>query len=122
MIDYLTQELNDKIGELTQTRNELVQSEKMASLGRLVVGFAHELNTPLGVAIGSASMLQRKAKQIKVLMEQEEVDEDELLATLKNIDKGSDLTLSNIDFQINISAVETRHALSLRMIFVSLFF
>jgi predicted ATPase/signal transduction histidine kinase len=92
-----TVQLNAKVEELTQTRHELVQSEKMASLGRLVAGFAHELNTPLGVAIGSASLLQRKAKQINVLMEQEEVDVDELLAALQSIDKGSDLTLSNLE-------------------------
>ncbi len=59
-----TAQLNKKIEELTQTRHELVQSEKMASLGRLVAGFAHELNTPLGVAIGSASALQREAKKL----------------------------------------------------------
>jgi signal transduction histidine kinase len=88
-----------RIQALTQ---ELVQSEKMASLGRLVAGFAHELNTPLGVAIGSASMLRRKAKQINVLMEQKEVDVDELLAVLKSIDKGSDLTLSNLERAANL--------------------
>ena len=49
-----TAQLNAKIEELTHTRQELVQSEQMASLGRLVAGFAHELNTPFGVAVGSA--------------------------------------------------------------------
>jgi signal transduction histidine kinase len=97
-----TTQLNAKVEELTQTRHELIQSEKMASLGRLVAGFAHELNTPLGVAIGSASTLQRKAKQVSVLMEQEEVDVDELLAILKSIDKGSDLTLSNLERAANL--------------------
>ncbi|MCK5876161.1 MAG: GAF domain-containing protein, partial [Candidatus Marithrix sp.] len=97
-----TTQLNTKVEELTQTRHELIQSEKMASLGRLVAGFAHELNTPLGVAIGSASMLQRKAKQVNDLMEQEEVDVDELLASLKSIDKGSDLTLFNLERAANL--------------------
>jgi signal transduction histidine kinase/tetratricopeptide (TPR) repeat protein len=97
-----TAQLNAKVEELTQTRHELVQSEKMASLGRLVAGFAHELNTPLGVAIGSASMLQRKAKKVNSLVEQEEVDVDELLAILKSIDKGSDLTLSNLERAANL--------------------
>jgi len=97
-----TTQLNTKVKELTKTRHELVQSEKMASLGRLVAGFAHELNTPLGVAIGSASLLRRKAKQINNLMEQEEVDVDELLSSLESIDKGSDLTLSNLERAANL--------------------
>jgi two-component system NtrC family sensor kinase len=48
-------ELAGKIDELTATRGELVQSEKMASLGRMVAGFAHEINTPVGVAVGAVS-------------------------------------------------------------------
>jgi len=98
----LTIHLNAKVEELTKTRQELVQSEKMASLGRLVAGFAHELNTPLGVAVGSASMLQREAKKINGLMEQEEIDVDELLSALDVIDKGSDLTLSNLERAANL--------------------
>ncbi|MEK8016052.1 MAG: GAF domain-containing sensor histidine kinase, partial [Candidatus Parabeggiatoa sp.] len=97
-----TGQLNAKVEELTQTRQELVQSEKMASLGRLVAGFAHELNTPLGVAIGSASALQTEAKKINGLMEQEEVDVDELLSALDSIDKGSNLTLSNLERAANL--------------------
>ncbi|MEK8018069.1 MAG: ATP-binding protein, partial [Candidatus Parabeggiatoa sp.] len=97
-----TAQLNTKVDELTQTRQELVQSEKMASLGRLVAGFAHELNTPLGVAIGSASALQTEAKKINSLMEQEEVDVDELLSALDSIDKGFDLTLSNLERAANL--------------------
>ncbi len=97
-----TAQLHAKIEELTRTRQELVQSEKMASLGRLVAGFAHELNTPLGVAVGSASMLQGEAKKINGLMEQEEVDVDELLSALDSIDKGFDLTLSNLERAANL--------------------
>jgi len=70
--------LEAKIDELTRTRQELVQSEKMASLGRLVAGFAHELNTPLGVAITSASSLQNRTKTTNRLLEQEEVDVEQL--------------------------------------------
>jgi len=97
-----TVQLNAKVEELTHTRQELVQSEKMASLGRLVAGFAHELNTPIGVAIGSASALQGEAKKINGLMAQEEVDVDELLSALDGIDKGFDLTLSNLERAANL--------------------
>ena len=91
-----TAQLNAKVEELLQTRQELVQSEKMASLGRLVAGFAHELNTPIGVAIGSTSILQEEANKINQLIEQEEVDEDELLSALDSINQGSNLTMSNL--------------------------
>jgi len=88
--------LNSKVAELTQTRSELVQSEKMASLGRLVAGFAHELNTPIGVAVGTTSTLQKQSKFINQLLEQEEVDEDELVSALETIDEAAELTLSNL--------------------------
>jgi two-component system NtrC family sensor kinase len=91
-----TAQLNVKIEELTRTRQELVQSEKMASLGRLVAGFAHELNTPIGVAVGTTSTLQNKVKFINQLLEQEEVDEEELLAALSTVNEASELTLSNL--------------------------
>ncbi len=91
-----TAELKAKIEELTRAHDELVQSEKMASLGRLVAGFAHELNTPIGVAVGSASTLQTQAKQLNELLEQEEVDEDDLVSILETIDQAATLTLSNL--------------------------
>jgi len=97
-----TIQLNAKVEELMKTRNELVQSEKMASLGRLVAGFAHELNTPIGVAITTASSLQEDAKAIHQLFEQEEIDVDQLLMKLKNIDEGAELTLSNLERAANL--------------------
>ncbi|HEC86234.1 MAG TPA: hybrid sensor histidine kinase/response regulator [Thioploca sp.] len=82
---------------LHRLRQELIQSEKMASLGRLVAGFAHEINTPIGVAVTSASTLQVYAKKINKLLEQEEVDIDELVSALEMIDEGANLTLSNLE-------------------------
>jgi signal transduction histidine kinase len=91
-----TADLNTKMDELVQTRNELLQSEKMASLGRLVAGFAHEINTPIGVAVGAASTLNEIATQVNALLQHEEVDEQELLSLLESVDEAADLTLSNL--------------------------
>jgi signal transduction histidine kinase len=91
-----TAELNAKVEELMQTRGELLQSEKMASLGRLVAGFAHEINTPIGVAVGAASTLQETAQTIIKLFDQEEVDEEELVSALESVEEAAELTLSNL--------------------------
>ncbi len=50
--------------KLQDAQSQLVESAKIASLGRLVSGVAHELNTPLGVAITSASVLESESKNI----------------------------------------------------------
>ena len=66
-----TEELVNTNTELTQTlstnlaiKNELVRSEKLAALGKLVAGLAHELNTPVGNALLAASALRARTQDI----------------------------------------------------------
>lgn len=92
----IAEELAVKVEELERTRDSLVQSEKMASLGRMVAGFAHEVNTPVGVAVGAASHVGQSVESIRALLTQEEVSADDLEAHLQTIAEASDLTLANL--------------------------
>jgi signal transduction histidine kinase len=53
-----TRDLTDTLNQLRDTQDELVRQEKLASLGALVAGIAHEINTPLGICVTATSHVQ----------------------------------------------------------------
>ena len=61
-LERSNQSLTETLQRLEQTQDELVESEKLASLGALVAGVAHELNTPIGNALMAASTLSDEAR------------------------------------------------------------
>lgn len=59
------QELTDAFQQLKQAQLRVIQSEKMASLGRVVAGVAHEINSPLGSLNSNADLLQRLSSKLR---------------------------------------------------------
>jgi two-component system, NtrC family, sensor kinase len=71
-------ELRRAFEELRQAQAELVNSARLASLGTLVAGVAHELNTPLGAIHSNRDVLQRALKRLAAILEDEVVEPSEL--------------------------------------------
>jgi len=74
-----TAELSDALIHLKQTQDDLIQSEKLASLGSLVAGISHELNTPLGNALLMSTSLLNNFKHLNETMQQGSMKRSELL-------------------------------------------
>jgi two-component system sensor histidine kinase HupT/HoxJ len=89
--------------DLKRTQQQLLHSEKMASLGRLVAGVAHELNNPISFVFGNVLALKRYAYRLNVYLDavrrreswerietlREELAIDRLLADLPSLIEGT---------------------------------
>lgn len=81
---------------LKDTQKQLVQSEKMASLGGLVAGVAHEINTPVGIGVTAASTLRSRTQAFNALYEKNELTESALQGYLKIATQSADMILANL--------------------------
>jgi len=92
-----TNDLEESLKQLKQTQNHLVESEKMASLGRLVAGVAHELNTPLGVSVTASSNLLELIEQLRVAFEAQTLTRKEFVSSIANINQAGSIVYRNLN-------------------------
>ncbi len=63
-----TRELSDALHQLKESESQLIQTEKMSSLGQMVAGIAHEINTPLAYVKNSLGSVVGKLPEVKKLI------------------------------------------------------
>jgi signal transduction histidine kinase len=80
-------QLQDSLDDLTLAKNQLVQSEKMASLGQLVAGVAHEVNTPLGISVTSVTALKEKLDDLSFAVQENKLTKSLLVKNLNTIEQ-----------------------------------
>lgn len=90
------------IDNLRMTQDQLIESEKMASLGGLVAGVAHEINTPVGVGVTAASFLKEKTDLLGQLYQAQTMKKSDLEAYLDQARQSSSILLSNLDRASNL--------------------
>jgi ligand-binding sensor domain-containing protein/signal transduction histidine kinase len=94
-------ELEDLIAERTQelqsTQNSLIEQEKMASLGSLVAGISHEINTPIGIAVTAASTLEDASSELLTLVNNEKLTRSGLVKYLAHIEESVKLLISSLE-------------------------
>lgn len=84
------------ISELHQTRESLVESERMASLGSMVAGIAHEINTPVGICVTAGTTVLQAAQMLEKGIAAGGLKRSEFDAGLKKIIEGMNLVESNL--------------------------
>ena len=89
------EELSGAVASLRETQGELVRVEKMAALGGLVAGVAHELNTPLGNGLLAVTALADETRQFRLNM-QHGLRRNALQALLESVEQGTSIATRNL--------------------------
>lgn len=81
---------------LNAAQQQLIEAEKMAALGNLVAGVAHEINTPVGICVTAASRLDSKTKEFNNLMENGQMKKKDLTDFITTSQEGMKILLTNL--------------------------
>ena len=95
LVRLVTKRGNDAqeaLEELEQAKDKLVESEKLASLGQLVGGLAHELNTPIGIATTANSVVDERLKVLNQAVADKTLKRSMLVDELNRLSEGAELS------------------------------
>lgn len=97
-----TRKLSVTLAHLEETQNQLIKSEKMASLGKLIAGVAHEINTPLGIAVTSTSLIQENTEDIAKKLKDKTLNQKQLQSFINVISESSQISNNGLERVIEL--------------------
>ncbi len=106
-------QLLSTINQLQATQQELLEVEKMASLGTMVAGLAHELNTPLGVVVTSVSSVEDLVRQQQQLKANQMLSAQFFDQSQQQIQQGCQLASQNLQRMAQLITVFKKLAVNL---------
>ena len=89
-------ELRRALESLQLAQRQLIDAEKLASLGGMVAGIAHEINTPLGISVTAASHLHEEARRLSRLIAGGELTRSALERFENSARQSTDIVLRNL--------------------------
>ncbi len=91
------EELQSTLENLQKTQEQLIESEKMAAIGSLVSGVAHEINTPVGIGITAISSLQDDIQRIAGLYETDKISREDFKRFIQSSQDVANLVHKNLE-------------------------
>lgn len=102
LTNSLEQQVEERTKDIRDTQQKLIEAEKMASLGRLVAGIAHEINTPVGVAKTCVTYLKEQVFETRKKFTELTLSKDEFNAALESFTDLSAILEQNLDRAIKL--------------------
>ncbi len=96
-LEEKNRELQDTIVKLKETQKQLVESEKMAALGSLVAGVAHEINTPLGIGVTASSHIDELSKEFLKKYKEGKLTRSDFEKFMNSLRQSVDVILTNLN-------------------------
>lgn len=90
-------ELSESYEKTKAMQSYLIQSEKMAALGNLVAGVAHEINTPIGIGVTAASHLNEISQEFISKVKEGSMDPEDLIDFIEDMEQASGIILRNLN-------------------------